>query len=532
MKRLVAAALAAGTLAAQVRPADLAKSPNENWLNYSGDFASQRYSPLKQIHRGNVGSLVPKWIYHIEGANRLQSSPLTFGGVMYATNNNEVHALDARSGRRIWRYRAERPDQDRVNKGVAILGDRVYFTTADAHLVALHRITGNVIWDREYAPHKQGFFSTVAPLVVKDLVIVGVGGGGSGRRGFVAALDANTGEERWRFWTVPSKGDPEAKTWADFPLDWGGAPTWTTGSYDAALDLIYWPTGNPWPDFYGGDRPGDNLYSDCVVALDANTGKLRWYFQYTPHDTHDWDANEAPVLLDQVVNGVTRKLLVMANRNGFYYVLDRVTGEFIEGRPFVKLLNWATGLDRRGRPIEVPKMDPTPGGIKVCPSVRGATNWMSPSYSPQTGLLYVVTLEQCDIYLSSAKAPKPLSGFHGTGGEQIPDEPGRMSLRALKAHSGEMVWEHPMPGPATMWAGTVATAGGLVFTGDDTGNLVALDAKTGEDLWHFPTGHTLYASPVTFMLNGRQYVTISAGSDVMTFGLFEPMAPNKSLLKP
>ncbi|HWB95533.1 MAG TPA: PQQ-binding-like beta-propeller repeat protein, partial [Bryobacteraceae bacterium] len=397
-------------------------------------------------------------------------------------------------------------------------------TTSDAHLVALDRRSGNLLWDREYAPHQSGYFSTVAPLAIRDLVIVGVGGGGSGRRAFVAALDARTGNERWRFWTVPGKGEPGAETWGQFPLDWGGAPTWTTGSYDPELNLVYWPTGNPWPDFYGGDRRGDNLYSNCILALDAATGKLRWYFQFTPHDTHDWDANETPVLIDQEFGGRMRKLLVQANRNGFYYILDRVTGEFLLAKAFVERLNWATGIDAKGRPIEVPHMEPTPGGIRVCPSVRGAANWMSPSFDPAAKLLYVTVLEQCDIYISSAKAPKPLSGFHGTGGEQIPDEPGRFFLRALATSTGETVWEHAMPGPAVMWSGTVATAGGLVFTGDDDGNLVALDSRTGRDLWHFYTGHTLYASPVTFRVGGKQFVSIAAESEILTFGLFEPPA--------
>jgi alcohol dehydrogenase (cytochrome c) len=503
---------------------DILKSPGDNWLTYAGDVRSQRFSPLAQIDRANVSSLVPKWIFHVEGAKHLEASPLVFDGVMYVSNTNEVYALDARTGRRIWHYRARGARQDRVNKGVALLGDSVFFTTSDAHLVALDRRSGNLLWDREYAPHQSGYFSTVAPLAIRDLVIVGVGGGGSGRRAFVAALDARTGNERWRFWTVPGKGEPGAETWGQFPLDWGGAPTWTTGSYDPELNLVYWPTGNPWPDFYGGDRRGDNLYSNCILALDAATGKLRWYFQFTPHDTHDWDANETPVLIDQEFGGRMRKLLVQANRNGFYYILDRVTGEFLLAKAFVERLNWATGIDAKGRPIEVPHMEPTPGGIRVCPSVRGAANWMSPSFDPAAKLLYVTVLEQCDIYISSAKAPKPLSGFHGTGGEQIPDEPGRFFLRALATSTGETVWEHAMPGPAVMWSGTVATAGGLVFTGDDDGNLVALDSRTGRDLWHFYTGHTLYASPVTFRVGGKQFVSIAAESEILTFGLFEPPA--------
>jgi alcohol dehydrogenase (cytochrome c) len=521
--RIVLVFLVAGLLRAQVRFEEIVKSPGDNWLTYSGDYASTRYSPLRQINRETVGSLTPKWIYNVDGARRLETSPLVHDGVMFVSNTNEIYALDAVTGRRIWHQHLDAVNTDRVNKGVALLGDRVFLTTSDAHLVALNATTGNVLWDREYAPTNQGYFSTLAPLVTKDLVIVGVGGGGSGRRGFVSAIDAATGDERWRFWTVPFKDQPEAKTWAQFPLDWGGAPTWTTGSFDPDLNLVYWTTGNPWPDFYGGDRPGDNLYSDCVVALDATTGKLKWYFQFTPHDTHDWDANEPPVLLNQEFGGKQRKLLVQANRNGYYYVLDRTNGEFLLARSFVDLLNWAKGVDAKGRPLEIPHMEPNPGGIKVCPSVRGATNWMSPSYDPANNLLYVVTLEQCDIYLSSAKSPKPLSGFHGTGGEQIPNERGHFYLRALAPRTGEIVWQSSMPGPATMWAGTVATAGGLVFSGDDGGNLVAYDSKTGDDLWHFYTGHTLYASPVTFSVKGKQYVTIAAESEIITFGLFEPM---------
>jgi alcohol dehydrogenase (cytochrome c) len=337
----------------------------------------------------------------------------------------------------------------------------------------------------------------------------------------VAALHPDTGKEVWRFWTVPAKGEPGSETWGGFPAEMGGAPTWTTGSYDPELNLIYWPTGNPWPDFYGGRRPGDNLYSDCVLALDADTGKFKWHFQFTPHDVWDWDANENPVLLDAVFRGRPRKLLVQANRNGFYYILDRVTGEFLHAKPFVKKLDWTSGLDDKGRPKVIPEKIPTPAGTKVCPSVRGASNWMSPTYSPATGLFYVVTLEQCDLIVASAKEPVPASGFRGTGNEGIPTEPGKFYLRALDVLSGDLKWEYPMPGPGIMWAGAVSTAGGVVFTGDDDGNLVALDAVSGKDLWHFSTGHSLFASPATYMVDGKQYVTIAAESDVFTFGLFD-----------
>ena len=509
-------------LTAQVRYEDILKGPGQEWLTYAGDYASQRHSPLDQINLETVSALVPKWVYHFRGARRLETSPLVHDGIMYVTNTNELHAVDTRSGRKLWGYFAEGVKRQRANRGVALLGDRVFLVTSDAHLVALHRITGALLWDTEFAKTEEGYHSSVAPLAVKNQILVGVGGGGSGQRGFVAAIDATTGEELWRTWTVPAEGEPGSETWGGFPSKWSGAPTWTTGSFDPELNLIYWPTGNPWPDFYGGRRMGDNLYSDSVLALDADTGEMKWYFQFTPHDVWDWDANETPVLVDLEFKGRLRKLILQANRNGFFYVLDRVTGEFLLATPFVEKLTWATGVDKTGRPIFIPGMEPTPGGIKVCPSVRGASNWMSPTFHPETGLLYVVTLEQCDIYSGSAKEPVPDSGFRGTGGQRIPAEPGEFFMRAIEPTTGEIAWEYPMPGPAVMWGGTVSTAGGLVFSADDDGNLIAFDAKTGEDLWHFNTGHTLYASPTTWMIDGKQYVTIAAESDIFTFGLFAP----------
>jgi alcohol dehydrogenase (cytochrome c) len=290
------------------------------------------------------------------------------------------------------------------------------------------------------------------------------------------------------------------------------------------LNLLFWPTGNPWPDFYGGDRLGDNLYSDCVLALDPDTGKLKWYFQFTPHDTHDWDATETPVLLDTEFQGQPRKLLIQADRNGFYYVLDRTNGKFLLARPFVKNLNWARGIDSKGRPILVPNMDPSPAGTLVCPSVHGATNWWAPSIIPKIGLLYVVTLEQCEVFYSSAQKPVPNSGFRGTGHTGLPSEPGEFFLRAIDATTGEVRWKYPMPGPTTMWAGTLATAGGLVFSADDEGDLVALDAQTGKDLWHFYMGSTLRASPIAFSAGGNEYITIASGTNLFTFGLMPAAA--------
>jgi len=495
------------------------KGPGANWLTYAGDYAAHRHSPLTQITRDNVAALVPKWVYHVEGATHLEATPLVYDGILYVTNSNEVHALDARTGRRIWIYREERAKRSDVNRGAAILGDSIFFVTSDAHLVALNRQTGGALWDREYADTNRGQFATLAPMALKDRVIAGVSGGENGMRGFVAAFSAATGAEMWRFWTVPGKGEPGAETWGALGPEWGGAATWLTGSYDPELNLLYWTTGNPWPDFYGGARQGDNLYSDSLLALDADTGKLKWYFQFTPHDTHDWDAQSWPVLLDTVYEGRQRKLVLHPNRNGYFYVLDRTTGEFLRATPYVERLNWAKGIDPKGRPMAVPDMEPSPNGRRVCPSVRGASNWMSPSFNPQTGLLYVPTLEQCDVYMSSAKTPEPMKNFAGTGGESIPKEPGKFYLRALDPASGEKRWEYPMTGHGDMWAGTVSTAGGAIFFGDDDGQLVALDARTGEHLWHFYLGQTLTASPITFEADGKQYVTMVSETDVFTFGL-------------
>jgi PQQ-dependent dehydrogenase (methanol/ethanol family) len=494
----------------------------QNWLTYAGDYAARRHSPLTQITSANVASMVSAWVYNVNGATHLEATPLVYDGVMYVTNSNEVHALDARTGRPIWKYKDEQAKRSDVNRGVAILGDRVFFVTSDAHLVALNRKTGGPLWDREYADTGRGAFATLAPMALKDRVIVGVSGGDTGVRGFIAAFSAATGEELWRFWTVPAKDEPAAETWGQLGPEWGGAATWLNGTYDPDLNILYWTTGNPWPDFYGGARRGDNLYSDSIVALDAETGRLKWYFQFTPHDTHDWDAQAWPVLLDSVYEGRPRKLLLHANRNGYFYVLDRVTGQFLRATPYVERLNWAKGIDAKGRPIENPAMEPSPNGTRVCPSVRGASNWMSPSYNPATGLLYVPTLEQCDVYTSSAKTPEPMKNFAGTGGESISKEPGKFYLRALDPRNGDMRWEYPMTGHGDMWAGTVSTAGGVVFFGDDDGQLVAVDAATGRHLWHYYLGQTLTASPITFMADGIQYVTIAAATSVFTFRLFAP----------
>lgn len=528
MKHLLIFLAAAGSICAQVSPQAVAKSPNADWLNYHGSYSAQRYSSLTQINRSTVDRLVPKWTYHVQGGRRLECTPVVYEGLMYITNSNEVIALDAQTGRSVWEYRDDHATRSDVNRGVAILGNSVFFVTSDGYLVSLNRLTGDLLWEKQYANVKEGYYASLAPLALKNRVLVGVSGGDSGMRGFVAAYSAATGDEVWKFYTVPAKGDPEAQTWGEFDTRWGGGATWMTGTYDPELNLTYWATGNPWPDYYGGGRRGANLYTDSIVALDADTGKLRWYFQFTPHDTHDWDAESIPVLVDMPYQGKLRKLLVHPNRNGFIYALDRQTGQYLSAHPFVDLLDWAAGIDASGHPIEKPDMDPTPSGRKVCPSTRGASNWMAPSWSPVDKLLFVPTLEQCDIYVATEHNPEPMHDLAGGGGGPVPGQPGKFYLRALDPISGERKWERPMAGPAVMWAGTVATAGGLVFYGDDEGDLVAVNSSTGENLWHYNMGQFLFASPMTFAVNTKQYVTIAAASDIFTFGLFEPAKPFKA----
>jgi alcohol dehydrogenase (cytochrome c) len=508
-------------VAAQVRYEDIRKGPGENWLTYAGTYQGWRYSPLDRITVDNAASLVPKWVYHVPNAKGLRTSPIVYDGVMYATNSNSVYAIDVRSGRLVWSYLDARAVGQGVNRGAAILGDLVYFTTTDNYLTALDRRTGSLIFCRQFADPEKGTSSTSAPLVVKDRVIVGSAGGDSGMRGFVAALSSATGEEIWRTYTVPAKGEPGAETWGDL-VEWGGGATWLSGTFDPETNTLYWTTGNPWPDFTGVARGGANLYTCSLLALDLETGKMKWYFQFTPHDTHDWDAQSWPVLMDMPWRGQTRKVVLHANRNGFFYLLDRTTGEFLRGTQLIDKVTWAKGIDDQGRPMVIPGSDPTPEGNWVCPSVKGATNWMGQSYNPGTGLLYLLTLEQCGMFTSSSQTPVPMKHFGGGGATE---EGGQVILRALDPKTGKRVWQYPMTGSGRMWTGTVSTAGGVLFSGDDDGDLVALEAKTGRYLWHFNMGELLTASPITYAVDGKQYVAIASATAIFSFGLFESAPP-------
>ena len=517
------------TITAQVTYQDLLHPNSQDWLTYSGDYSGRRHSRLKQIHAGNVTQLVAQWIFPVPGASRLLVTPVVSNGVMYVTDRNSVYGLDARTGREVWRFsRPLRKDivsgdaKAGINRGVAILGNTVFFETQDAHLLALHAKNGSLIWETEIADYHQGYGGTMAPLVVKKKVIVGTSGGDEGARGLLDAYDGETGKRLWRFWTIPAPGEPGSETWKGSAIEHGCGAAWLTGTFDPELNLLYWTTGNPCPDFYGGDRLGDNLYTDSVLALDVDTGQLKWHYQFTPHDTHDWDSTQIPMLVDTEFQGRPRKLLVQANRNGFFYILDRTNGKLLLGKPFVKKLTWARKIGPDGRPEVVPDTDPTPQGNRACPAVDGATNWFSPSCNLETGLFYVIAKEECQNYTSSSRGYEKGKGFEGTGAQNIPGEPGEKILRAIEIQTGKIRWEYPMIGDADSWAGTLSTAGGLVFFGDDSGYLVAVDAKTGKPLWHFNTGaRRLSASPMTYAVEGRQYVTLAAGGNIVTFGLMK-----------
>ncbi len=488
------------------------------WPGYHGEPSANRHSSLNQIDTTNAHKLKPAWSYSLSHPS-LQTTPLVVDGVMYVTAPNQVCALDSTTGREIWCYVRLRSDATKVSgdsakgaqRGAALLGDRVFFASDDAHLIALNRLTGALLWQVFMPQSPGGFGATGAPMVVGDLVIAGVSGGDSPLRGFLAAYKATTGEQAWRFWTVPKRGEPASETWGGTAIETGGGATWLTGSYDPESDTLYWPTGNPYPDTDGSQRIGDNLYTNCVVALDPKTGKLKWHFQFTPHDLWDWDATEPLVLVNASWKGRDRKLLLQANRNGFFYVLDRITGEFLLGKPFVNRLTWATGIDPKGRPIVNPAAKPTLGGTMVCPAVRGATNWYATAYNPSARLFYVMAVEDCNMYRQAGSWFVPYND---------PANPPVKFLRALDIETGKIVWEVPQIGaPESNYTGVLSTEGGLLFYGESGGDFAAADARTGKTLWHFSTGQAWTASPMTYAAKGRQYVAIAAGGNIFAFTL-------------
>jgi alcohol dehydrogenase (cytochrome c) len=494
--------------------------PGVDWPGYNGDPGGNRYTELSQITKANVARLAPQWVFTLPGAGLLQGTPVVVGGIMYMPASNECYALDAGTGRQLWHFRLPGEKTGGTNRGVAVAGDRVFLQTEKAHIVALNRFTGTPVWDTEMADWRQSYFATSAPLAVGNLVVAGIGGGEHGTRGFLAAYDQATGKEAWRFWTVPLPGEPKSETWEGKGIEHGGAPTWFTGTYDRELDTIYWPTGNPSAEYYGDDRGGDNLYSDCILALDAKTGKLKWYYQGTPHDLWDWDATETPVVVNADWQGRPRKLLLHANRNGFFYVFDRADGKLLLAKPFIDKLTWASGVGADGRPIKLPNQEPSPKGTLVCPSQDGATNWYSPSFNPATGLFYLQTFEKCSIYSKAAPGAWQAGREYLGGSQRTAPEPQPVRiLRAIDIGTGKIAWQLPQPGPADSWGGTLTTATGLVIFAEEGGSLMAADAGTGTVLWSFPANQIWKASPMTYSIDGRQFIAIASGPNVIAFGL-------------
>ena len=497
----------------------------ENWLMYSGNYFSQRYTRLDQINNENAAELEMQWAFQLRALDRAETTPVVVDGVMYVTESpSNVIALDAKTGSQYWRYNHNLPEVlnfccGRNNRGVAVLGDKLYMSTLDAHLVSLDAKTGSVLWDVEVADEATGYSKTAAPLVVGDKIITGIAGGEFGIRGFVDAYDAETGERLWRLYTIPGPEHPDNASWAGDSWRTGGSPTWMTGSYDPELNLVYWGTGNPGPDWNGDVRLGDNLYSDAVLAIDPDTGELKWYFQFTPHDIHDWDSTQIPILADSEFGGQSRKLMLWPNRNAFFYVLDRETGEFLLGKPYARQ-TWAKGLDEKGRPIRIPGTSPSVEGTTVSPSIGGGTNWFSPSYSPRTDLLYVMAYDGETTYY--IREDEYVAGERFTGGGGVTPLPAAnyaSAVRAISPQTGDLEWEYPVQPRST--AGVLSTAGDLVFSGTIDGFFFALDANTGEERWHINLGSRVHAGPMSYMVDGRQYVAIAAGNVLFTFAVRE-----------
>lgn len=528
--------LAAATTSAQVayeRLRDAGKEP-QNWLMYSGTYSGLHYSALNQINPTNAKALELKWVFQADTPQKLESTPLVVNGVMYLTQPpNDIVALDAKTGRVFWLYHYRTPENAHlccglVNRGLAILGNTLYMGTVDAHVVAVDAKDGHALWDVALSDNQPNYGITEAPLVVKDKVIIAVAGAEFGIRGFVVALSAETGELKWKFNTIPGPGEAGNETWRGDTWQRGGGSSWVTGSYDPDLNLVVWGIGNPWPDYDPDIRKGDNLYTDSAIALDPDTGQLKWHFQFTPNDRADQDSAQVPVFTDIDWKGSRKKVVLWANRNGFFYVLDRETGKFLRGNAFVKE-TWATGLDENGRPIRDPKADPTVGGTQVYPGIQGGTNWYSPSYSPRTGLFYVSAWQD----YSGIFAKTLLPSGQTTGVEPRSTLPsimrgpintwtevaGHGEIQAIDPLTGEKKWVFAMNDVSD--GGILTTASDMLFTGNREGYFLAMDARTGKVLWRATTGGQISASPITYEVDGKQYVGISAGRAFFVFGLRE-----------
>jgi alcohol dehydrogenase (cytochrome c) len=527
-----AALVTSAPLSAQVTFERILNAEREpqNWLSYSGTVDNQRYSLLDEINTRTVGELELQWVWQARSLEKFEATALVVDGVLYTVQApNDVVALDAATGRVFWTYHHEPAPEaraccGRVNRGLAILSDTLYMGTVDAHLLAIDAKSGKLLWDSVVADAKQNFSITMSPNVFKDKVIVGTAGGDMGIRGYISAFDAKTGKEAWRFYTIPAPGEPGNESWSGDSWRTGGAAVWNAAAYDPETNLAFWGTGNPAPDWDGSVRLGDNLYSNCVVALDVDTGELKWYYQFTPHDELDYDSTQVPVLADIEWRGTPRKVMLWANRNGIMYVLDRVTGEFLTGKPYV-VHNWFGGFDAKGRLQRKPGMDIDKEPKLFQPHVHGAINWAPTSFSPRTGLYYVSHWENSGIVAMEGLFPQPV-GIHRrqTAMGQVNLEPFFNNydeaygvIRAYDPNTLDAKWEHRMAD--ITWAGVLSTAGDLVFGGGREGYFLALDANTGEVLWRESLGGQINAAPMSYAVDGRQHIAIAAGSALFSFAL-------------
>ena len=495
--------------------------PKLDWASYDGGYTGNRYSPLDKINLSNVKHLAPAWFSPVAGAPRLEVTPIVVDGVMYITTTNDAYALDATTGRQIWAFRTPRTPGiiseagGGANRGAAISGDRVFMVTDNAHLLALDRLTGKKVWDATMGDTAEGYSATAAPLVIGDLVLSGIAGGEEGARGFVDAYKISTGERAWRFWTIPKPGEKLSETWIGNALEHGCGATWLTGSYDATLGLTYWTVGNPCPDFNGDERKGDNLYTNSVVALDTKTGALKWYFQFTPHDTHDWDANEPLVLIDEQWEGRPRKLMVHADQNGFFFVLDRTDGKLLLAKAMGKQ-DWTSGYGKDGKPVINPNFESTMEGSMVC--VTAAPKWSSAALDTSSKLMFVRLSEGCAaVRKDPRQAVLGQRFFGGSFGTRAPG--GQTFIHAIEVHTGDTKWEYSLAAGGFGGTGMLATAGKLVFFGLSGGIFTALDANTGKPVWHFETGQNWRASPMTYMVGGKQYVALAGNDGIISFAL-------------
>ena len=521
---LLITACAATCLLGQVTSGTLhsAQGDPQSWLMYGRNYSGWRYSQLDEINTSTVKNLAPAWVFQSGVNGSFRTTPLVRDGIMYATGyGNHAWALDLLSGRPLWSYSSPPPPDvqgccAQPNRGFAILGDTLFKVNFEATLVALDTKTGDLLWETVMADYKKGYSATVAPLIVKDLVVVGIAGAEFGTRDFIDAYDAKTGKRVWRFWTIPGPGESGNETWGGDSWKRGGGSAWITGSYDPELNLIFWGTGNPGPDMDGDVRPGDNLYTCSLVALDADSGNLKWYFQFTPHDVHDWDAVADPVLVDLTIKGEKRKALIQANRNGYLYVLDRTNGDFLLAEAYTKV-TWADGIDANGRPILVPNKEPSAEGTVACPGLGGGHNWRATAYSPQTGLYYFDSTDGCQIYYMTTQGYIEGQWYQASTTETMTEDPQVGSILAVDPTTGKTKWRYEMVSSPS--SGLLATAGGLLFGGDRHGYVMAMDARTGKVLWRFQAGGNVSSPPITYRFRGKQYVTVAAGEALFNFAL-------------